>query len=239
MCLISIYGKHIEMNKISQEQFKLLLTDLYTIFNPDHLKYVDNLTPRYIDEPVSAVEMILMKYNIEDNKTSGFYDPDMNNINNQLSLIANYAKGLRPLQEIDIAKISEEKRLKEEKERADQEANKNQEEQKQIANLAAEQVKPLLDEVNTLKKQLEEAKKEKSAPKEEESDVEYNIKVNYTEKKINLPNAKNLAALGKGVRILASTEDGKPIGLEIVEIIYDDFSKPNGKTVVDIILDKG
>ena len=69
--------------------------------------------------------------------------------------------------------------------------------------------------------------------------MDYQLRINYTQEEIQLPNAKKLAGLGIGARIIAKTTQGRPIGLVVKDITYDDFSHPEGRTVIDIILDKG
>jgi len=233
------------MERISKENFANLLNDLYDIFNPEHKSYVDGLVERNINMPLDSVDMILFKYNQEH---LDFYDPDMNSQNYQMQLVSQYAKGQRPLQELDIAKRRAEIQKQKQDASQQQEQEKAQKEKElrdQLASQAAGIEKKTQQEIQTIKQEMEKALREihkirDEAKKNPEDDgVEYKIRVNYTEAEIELPNAKKLAGLGIGARIIVKSTQGRPIGLVVRDISYDDYSHPDGRTVIDIILDKG
>jgi len=75
--------------------------------------------------------------------------------------------------------------------------------------------------------------------KNSDEGVEYQIIVNYSQEEIVLPNAKRLAGLGIGARVIAKSKEGRPVGLIVKDITYDDVSHPEDKTIIDVILDKG
>jgi len=89
------------MEKINKGNLANLLNDLYDIFNPDYKSYVDGLSTKYLDMPLESVDMILFKYN---QPHFPFHDPQMNSQDYQMKLVSEYAKGLRSLQKLDIAK---------------------------------------------------------------------------------------------------------------------------------------
>jgi len=233
------------MEKISKQNFGHLLEDLYDIFNPEHKSYVPGLVDRNIDVPLDSVDMILFKYNQDH---LDFYDPQMNSQDYQMSLIAQYAKGSRPLQELDIAKrraeIQEQKQAASQQQQQEQ-TQKEEELRKQLQSQTAGIEKKTQEEINSMKEEMKKALQEiqrirDEAKKNPEDDgVDYNIRCNYTAEEIQLPNAKKLAGLGIGARIIAKTTQGRPIGLIVKDITYDDFSHPDGRTIIDIILDKG
>ena len=233
------------MERISKENFANLLNDLYDIFNPEHKSYVSGLVERNIDVPMDSVDMILFKYNQEH---LDFYDPEMNNPTYHMNLVSQYAKGNRPLQELDISKRRAE--IQAQKDAATQQAqqkelDRQKQLQDQLSSQAAGIEKKTQEEINTIKKEMEKALQEihtirDEAKKNPEDDgVDYQLRINYTQEEIQLPNAKKLAGLGIGARIIAKTTQGRPIGLVVKDISYDDFSHPEGRTVIDIILDKG
>lgn len=228
------------MEKISKDNFANLLLDLYDIFNPEHKTYVPGLVDRNVDIPLDSVDMILFKYN---QPTSPFYDPEMNSQTYQMRLISQYAKGNRPLKELDIKKRIQEieqQQLEEQKEKQSKESKLEESVKLQTEELS----KKAQEEIQSSKKIFDESLEElKKFRKEVESllsneQVEYKVRVNYTEVEIVLPNARRLAGLGIGARIVAKTKEGRPVGLVVKDITYDDFSHPENKTIIDIILDK-
>lgn len=233
------------MEKISKGNLSNLLNDLYDIFNPDYKQYVEGLSTKYLDMPLESVDMILFKYN---QPHLPFHDPQMNSTDYQMKLVSEYAKGLRSLQSLDIAKRRAELQAAEESASKEAEEAQKQKEDKLKQELASQTGKikeSTSQEINTIKKEfnklLEEIKQIRDDAKKnpEDDGVEYQIIVNYSKEEIVLPNAKRLAGLGIGARVIAKSTEGRPVGLIVKDITYDDISHPLDKTIIDVILDKG
>lgn len=233
------------MATISKAQLANLLHDLYDIFNPDHKQYVNGLADRYIDLPFEAVDMVLFKYN---QSNLDFYDPTMDSVEYKMRLVADYSKGLRTLQDLDITKRKDEIKKQEEsvsKAAARVEAERQASLQKELESKTSQIQQKTSQEIDAIKREMEKALEEikkirnEARQNPEEDGVVYQIKVNYSEDKVIFPNAKRLSGLGIGARVVAKTEGGKPIGLIVKDITYDDISHPEGKTIIDVILDKG
>jgi hypothetical protein len=233
------------MDKISKINLANLLNDLYEIFNPDYKQYVEGLSQKYLDMPLESVDMILFKYN---QPHSLFHDPLMNSTEYQMKLVSEYAKGLRSLQELDIAKRRAELQRAEQdasKEVENAQEEKNEKLKKELATQTGKIQESTAQEIKSIKKEfdklLEEMKQLRDDAKNNPDDdgVEYQIIINYTKEEIVLPNAKRLAGLGIGARVIAKSKEGRPVGLIVKDITYDDISHPDDKTIIDVILDKG
>jgi hypothetical protein len=243
---------------MNKEKFRSLMEDLYTIYNPDHLKYLDQLTEKYSIMPTEAVEMVLMKHN---HPSFDHYDPDKNNMKYYQLLISSYTMGQRILQNVNVAQEVSEKRSQE-----IEEAEKSQQEKARLADEARREAEKKMSELKSdtekklesvnkkqqefikkLEKQLLDIQKkietpatitEVKAPREWEDDVEVIIKVDLKEDLI-LPNAKFLTKLGIGARVVTSNKEGKPVGLMIKDILFDNTSIDIiGKPEVIIVLEK-
>ena len=233
------------MEKISKANLANLLNDLYEIFNPDYKQYVEGLSQKYLDMPLESVDMILFKYN---QPHMIFHDPQMNSTEYQMKLVSEYAKGLRSLQELDIAKRRAElQKAEQDASNHEIEAQKHKEEElkKELLSQTGKIKESTSQEIESIKKEmtkvLEEIKQIRDEAKKnpEDDGVEYQIIINYTKEEIVLPNAKRLAGLGIGARVIAKTTEGRPVGLIVKDITYDDISHPLEKTIIDVVLDKG
>jgi hypothetical protein len=196
---------------MKKEKFKILLEDLYGLYNPEHLKYVDSLVDRYHETPYSAVDMILMKYN---HPTFSHYDPFMASDDYKLELIRQYATGERPLLDLNLA--SEAKKHKDELKEKETIPNK------------------LENGISDMERRLFELEKRLL-----EDEIEYTVIVNNLDKQGDpvLPNKKQLAALGVGARMVLSLSTGNIAGYSIKDIIYDSVSIPD-KVSVTIFIER-
>jgi len=72
--------------------------------------------------------------------------------------------------------------------------------------------------------------------KQDNDDTIIRIFSTYSNSELNLPNKKIIAGLGKGSRLVIKDKEGKTIGLEINDIVYDGVS--GGKPLIEIFVDK-
>lgn len=233
---------------MKKEDFTELLTDLYTAYNPDFIKYVPQLVEKYHRLEFDAIQNVLIKYNHE---SYAHYDPAKATDEYIHSLIRDYSSGNRSLKdftiEMHIKRKREQESSKSEKERALEEAanRKTQEELSGIKGKLSdtekkiEEAQRLLDEkLKSINEQLKDV--DKVAGKSSfYGEVEISIKSNYTETELVFPNKDVLAGLGKGARLIVNDVSGKMIGLIIEEILYDCVSHPMGTPIVEIIINKG
>ncbi len=233
---------------MKKENFKELLTDLYTAYNPDFLKYVPQLVDKYYHLEFDAVQNILMKYNHE---SYAHYDPAKLTDEYIHQLIKDYDSGINSLKDFTI-----EMHIKRKQE---QEASKTKEEiekEDMFRREAQKELSGVKNKLSETEKKIEEAQKEldeklrmideqigKVEPTVKRvsiyDDVEISIKSNYTESELVLPNKEVLAGLGKGTRLIVQDRQGKMIGLIVEEILYDCISHPMGTPIVEIIIAKG
>lgn len=231
---------------MKKEIVKNLLEDLYTVYNPDHLMYIDQLTDKYHQMPTEAIEMVLIRYN---HPNFDHYDEEKAKPEYIQKLIQDYAAGNRTLQGLDILsdsarkKQAEEERLQreaEEKQRVlsekeEQERAKIEEEKKKLQK-ELEEVKKIKEEISKIK---EEEPKVVEVEKDWENDLDVSIQLNYRDEKVNLPNFKYLSKLGIGARIVTTTESGKAVGLSIKDMVFDNTTVDIiGKPSVMIFIDK-
>ncbi|MEK6828811.1 MAG: hypothetical protein AABY15_01705 [Nanoarchaeota archaeon] len=233
---------------MKKEDFRELLTDLYTAYNPDFIKYVPNLVEKYHRLEFDAVQNILIKYNHE---SYAHYDQKKATDEYIHSLIKDYDGGNRSLKDFTI-----EMHIKRKKE---QEANKSIEEiakEEEIRKKTQEELSAVKGKLSETEKKIDEAQKklderlkkineqiEKTEPIIQKTslydDVEISIKSNYTESELVFPNKEVLAGLGKGTRLIVQDKKGKMVGLIVEEILYDCISHPLGTPIVEIIINKG
>lgn len=246
---IIIFFKHLNSKfiKMKKENFKELLTDLYLAYNPDFIKYVDQLVEKYHRLEFDAVQNVLIKYN---HKSYSHYDPTKENDNYIHSLIKDYDNGIRSLKgftvEMQIRRNKENEANKSAEEIALEDAAKKQ---------TQEELSGIKDKIGDTEKKIEEAQKtldaklkkinkqlEDSEPVVKNTsiydNVEISIKSNYTESELEFPNKEVLAGLGKGTRLVVPDKKGKMIGLIIEEILYDCISHPLGTPIIEIIINK-
>jgi len=243
---------------MKKEHFEILLEDLYTLYNKDHLQYVADLAEKYSRHEFDAIQNIFIKYN---NKRFATYDPNMGTDEHIMELIKIYSEGNRPLMGLDLKKKVEDKKKeikdteteKKTKEKLEQEAkleHKIQEIEEELGSQVTKQIRSIeeyLEErekeirdlyeqkIKQLNKKIEEIIKEASSGIDESA---ITITSHYTESEVKLPNKKELAGLGLGTRIVTKNKEDKFVGLEIIDILYDCGSLIDEKTSIEIIIDK-
>ena len=180
---------------MDKQIFKTLLIDLYNIYNPANIEYVDDLVEKYNRHEFSAVQNIFFKYN---RKTASYYDPKIGTDEHILMLIKEYNSGNRSLEGVDFKA-----------QKQAQEKENSIIEQKKIESL-----------------------------KESNDDVVIRIFSKHSSSELDLPNKKQIAALGIGSRLIIKDKDGKILGMEIVDVIYDAVSNMDDKPLIEIFLEK-
>lgn len=225
---------------MKKEDLHNLLTDLYTIYNPEHLQHVDVLTEKYHRMEHSAVEMILVKYN---HKNSPFYDPEISKDEYVVKLIKEYENGNRSLHGVTpkiLKKPSAEDVINENAQKITTEVDKKIDTFKSEIQRKNEELSNLVSKYEKILSDLSE-KVTNQKPTTSYFDI-VDIKINlfYTESKVQLPNKEVLACLGIGARILVINAENKPIGLEVKDITYDCVSNVmfGGRPTLEITLDK-
>lgn len=229
-----------------KENFKNLLTDLYNIYNPANLSYVDELVERYSRMEVDAVKNIFIKYN---HKSAEHYNPELGTDEYIINIIREYENGSRVLQNVNIKadsiakKQSEQENskpvqqqtilefandIKSEFSKKEEELKKSfQEQVENFKNLAKTEVEKFNEEIQKLME---------SSSKIQEPTVR--VFSTYTNTELQLPNKKYLASLGIGARIITTDENKKVIGLEISDITIDYVSNSNGVPLIEITVKK-
>lgn len=233
---------------MKKERFRELIEDLYRIYNPTHLQYLDFLTDKYYQMPSEAIEMTFQKYN---SPNVSHHDPNKNTEAYRQMLIEKYAAGERVLQNADLlsdAQRSQEEIEKQrqeleqqEKERQAAEAKRKQEEEERRAKEVAEEkerLKKELEEVKKIKEQLGEKPQVVEVEKEKEPDLAIDIQTNV-EGKLNLPDPRILSSMGVGARLVTTTEKGDLVGLVVKDILLDHTTVEfMGKPSLMIIMEK-
>ena len=227
---------------MKKENFSELLTDLYTAYNPDFIKYVPDLVEKYHRLEFDSVQNVLIKYNHE---SYTHYDPAKSTNEYIHSLIEDYDKGIRSLKDFTIEmhiKRKQSEQANKTKEDLDREEAVRQEAQKELSgvkNQLSEAEKKIEEAQKKLDERLEKINKQLTDTEPIYDGVEILIKSNYTETELVLPNKEVIAGLGKGTRLIVQDVKGKMIGLVIEEILYDCISHPAGTPIVEIIIAKG
>jgi len=225
---------------MNKDRFKELLEDLYTVYNPAHLQYLQFLTDKYFQMPSEAIEMTFTKYN---SPNVSHHDPNKNTQEYRNMIISEYEKGNRVLKNADIVGDAqktyelveaERKRQNEEEEKIRQEKERQRENE---IKQEKDQLKKELEEIKKLKKDISEHKPnviEVTKEPELEIDIQTNV-----EGKINLPSAMILSSMGIGSRFVTTTEDGKIVGLVVKDILLDNTTVEfMGKPTLMIIMEK-
>lgn len=239
---------------MEKTNFKNLLTDLYNIYNPANIQYVDDLVERYARMEYDALDNIFIKYN---RKSASYYDPSIGTNEYILNLMKEYEAGLRSLENVTLQdRVIEKPEVIEKKEvlenlKGIQETQKGiQEAQQEIKKEVAGEVdkkiqnieKSFSEREGAFKKQLDEIykdfEKKLQILKERDDDVVIRIFSTYSNSELDLPNKKIIAGLGKGSRLILKDKEGKTMGMEIVDITYDGISELDGKPLVEIFLEK-
>ena len=244
-----------------KEQFNDLLTDLYTAYNSDYIKYIPSLVEKnHGGLEVDAVMMIFMKYN---HSSAAHYDPVKSTDQFAIDLVNQYSNGKRTLKDWSLkqeaerrknenaenAKQQTEEEKKKEKDEADAIRLKAEAEVKRLSDLKSgigEQVKSKLEETtqkfaqrekeifDKYEKKIEELEKKLS----EDKNIEILIHHDYKESELKIPNKTMLRSLGIGTRMIVENIEGKPIGMHVIDIVYDAVSHPEGITVIEITLER-
>ncbi len=233
---------------MKKDSFKELLTDLYTAYNPDFIKYVPQLVEKYSRLEFDAVQNVLIKYNHE---SYAHYDPAKATDEYVHQLIKDYDSGINSLKDFTIEmhiKRKQEQEASKTKEEVAKENSIREETEKELSGVKNkltetekkidEAQRELDDKLRKIQEQLQHAEPEVKKVSIYD-DVEISIKSNYTESELVLPKKDVLAGLGKGTRLIVSDKEGKMIGLIIEEILYDCISHPLGTPIVEIIIAKG
>lgn len=232
---------------MKKEDFKDLLTDLYTAYNPDFIKYIPQLVDKYLRLEFDAVQNILIKYNHE---SYAHYDSSKSTDEYIHSIIKDYDNGNRSLAGFSIE--MQVKRNEDIRATKSQEELEKEEEAKKTSEKELSSIKNKLDEteknIETAQKKLDEKLQQikeqlSKVPEIKKTsaydNVEIQIKSNYTESELIFPNKEVLAGLGKGTRLIIQDKAGKMVGLIVEDILYDCVSHPAGIPIVEIIINKG
>lgn len=232
---------------MEKTNFKNLLTDLYNIYNPANIQYVDDLVERYNRMEFDALKNIFIKYN---RKSASYYDPSVGTDDYIYNLIKEYEAGLRSLENVTLQDRVIEKPEVIEKQEVLDNLKGIQEAQKEIKKEVAGEVDKKIQSIeksfserdDVFKTQLEEIykdfEKKLQTLKESNDDVTIRIFSTYSNSELDLPNKKIIAGLGKGSRLIIKDKDGKTMGMEIIDITYDGISDLSGKPLVEIFLEK-
>ena len=225
---------------MKKEDFNLLLTDLYTAYNPDYVEHVPKLVEKYSGMEYAAIDMVLLKYN---RKSASFYDPKKDTDDFKLGLIKDYSQGNRTLKDFKLVneankiKEQEAQKLAEEGKKIEENVNRKLEE---LHNSFSGKEKELMEayekQIHELNDKLSKIQPVKSSPYD---GVEIRIICNYTENPVKFPNKESILGMGVGARIVTTTSDGKKVvGLKVSDIIYDMISDLDGKPMIEIMIDK-
>ena len=225
---------------MKKEDFNLLLTDLYTAYNPDYVEHVPKLVEKYSGMEYAAIDMVLLKYN---RKSASFYDPKKDTDDFKLGLIKDYSQGNRTLKDFKLVneankiKEQEAQKLAEEGKKIEENVNRKLEE---LHNSFSGKEKELMEayekQIHELNDKLSKIQPVKSSPYD---GVEIRIICNYTENPVKFPNKESILGMGVGARIVTTTSDGKKVvGLKVSDIIYDLISDLDGKPMIEIMIDK-
>ena len=219
---------------MDKNRFRDLLADLYTKYNSDHLKYVDELVSRNYDSPYPAVDSIFIKYN---HKSASHYDPVKATVEYKIDLLKAYESGKRPFREVDLIKDAAEQ--KDVVEEAEVKGKKEEVEKLTDEKVGKASEKMAGQVLEVLKKEVEVVVGKAKAELEKlmDNDVTYTVTMDDLGVEVILPNKKHLAALGIGTRLIVRTKDDKPIGLVIKDIAYDSFL--GEKVDISIHLERG
>jgi len=225
---------------MKKEDFNLLLTDLYTAYNPDYVEHVPKLVEKYSGMEYAAIDMVLLKYN---RKSASFYDPKKDTDDFKLGLIKDYSQGNRTLKDFKLVneankiKEQEAQKLAEEGKKIEENVNRKLEE---LHNSFSGKEKELMEayekQIHELNDKLSKIQPVKASPYD---GVEIRIICNYTENPVKFPNKESILGMGVGARIVTTTTDGKKVvGLKVSDIIYDLISDLDGKPMIEIMIDK-
>lgn len=232
---------------MEKNNFKNLLSDLYKIYNPANLQYIDELVERYARMEFDALKNVFLKYN---RKSATYYDAEVGTDQYIFNLIKEYDSGLRSLENIVLNTQPQEPQETIQQKTILEGFKKIQDEQKEAKKEVTEEVEKKLQDIEksfsekeaTFKKALEEIyndfEKKLTTLQQDNDDVTIRIFSTYSNAELDLPNKKIIAGLGKGSRLILKDKDNKTVGMEIVDITYDGISDVDGKPLVEIFLEK-
>ena len=223
---------------MKKENFKALLTDLYLIYNESHLKNVDNLVEKYSGGlEHDSVRNILIKYN---HKGSKFYDNSKDSMEFVHSIIKDYDDGNRTLNGFKLTEIKkvEPEQIK---------LAKQEDVEKTIKTLKEEFEKTNIDTLRNKEKQLEELesninKKIEEIKKSLEDQLLIDIIIVWTNSELEdieltYKSREILSRAGKGARVIVKDNNGKMIGVEIIDILVD-LSALDENPIIEIMIEK-
>ncbi len=228
---------------MKKDNFRNLLTDLYNIYNPASLIYVDDLVEKYSRLEFDSLKNIFIKYN---RKTSPYYNPEFDTDKYAISLIREYEGGSRSLQNVNLKEQYQEKVENLEQKSKEEDIKKIETLQKEVAGEVDKKIQTIeksFDEKEqsfktSLEKIYKDFEEKLTALRESTDDVTIRIFNTNSNSELELPNKKIIAGLGKGSRLILRDEEGKMIGMEIVDVTYDGVSDINGKPLVEVYLEK-
>ena len=241
---------------MNKSRFKDLLMDLYEKYNPDHIKYVDELVSRNYESPFAAVDSIFLKYN---HKSMSHFDPEKSTDEYKVKLIKDYEDGLRTFKDIDLSKEASIRKQEEENERSKEqlEASSSFEKKttevvektlssvddtvrKAMSSINGEVDKRINEEIEKMNERISKATDVavQEAKRSHHEGVDYQVTIDNIGEEVILPNKRHLASLGLNARLIVRSKSGKPIGLIIKDIAYDSFTSDR-EVIVSIHLEKG
>jgi len=246
---------------MNKDLFRNLLTDLYTIYNPGYLTYVDDLVEKNHHLAFDALKNIFIKYN---SKRAPYYDAKLGTDEHVLYVIKEYDNNNRIFQDLDLKgniiehkteiKDTEKEEVQQIIEDAKSKSLSKYDELeiffKDEKNAITEHFKKEKEHfeafVNKKKYELEKANdiivdKIRQNHKEKkqliEEDTLIRIFSTYTNSELDLPNKKLLSSLGQGTKIITRDTENNVIGLEITEVSID-FITDIDKPIIEIFVNK-
>lgn len=230
------------MIQLNKEDFTNLLTDFYATFAPQKLSSIQGLIDKYGDTSLNQRNAIQTAYIIYYQSNNPNYKnfsnilPDVGTEKNIIKLMESYSRGERILsseKQQQIIKEEETKRLNDIK--AKEEKNKEQEDQK-----FSKIEKSLKEEVEQLKKQLEQTNKNPSEIITQNIFEEMNVEIisflepigqdefgktkfkDFDYSNLIMPAKKYISTLCIGQRLMLKDQEGTVVGVEVTNI-YDDY----------------
>ena len=232
---------------MNKEDFELLLTDLYAIYNTSKGADIPGLLDKYNGQEFDAVKTLFIRYNFRGHPS---YDAKIGTDEHVKHLIERYSAQDRVLKKSGLVKPSAEElivkninevgaKVKEETVKAKQEtedfvSKKTDELEKYFTSKKAEieaKLKVLEDAISSKLSELGELSKEAQPiiqQQEEKLKVELKLELNYDDEDLELP--KEIRDMGAGARILLYNSHRQPKGLEVKDVLYDCVSE-EGKCI--------
>jgi hypothetical protein len=225
----------LNLNVMTQENFELLLNDLYDIYNPEKKSLIPGLLISYNGREFDAIYTIYFKYN-SPRIFPQTYNKNVGTEKHIKYLIDEYSKGNRVLltdKNVVSDPLYELNKKIETIDKKYENSSSNEEIINELKNKNTEIEKLYSEKLNDLKDELVSLLKSKTF--DEDEDIEINIDLSSIPTDIKLPNF--IKHLSPQTKFIVFGSDNKPYGLEIKEVIYDFISKP-GKCIKEIIIGK-